>query len=274
MSSINHNILDEEEDENPFSDNFNFLLPKEYSQENFPPLFKSDNEYSESPLNSTNYLSKKNNSDSNSLDELSEKQVKTEHPIFQTEKNADIIKKGIEFKLLMNRLSAKKSRQKKKNYIKKLEEESANHKNEIFLQNLPKNSFDGINLPFFNHLRLIEQQEKEIKELGQKKTPETIKQYELLEKTAVRELLIKQINLLIPIRYRIFGEKNIKLVQLLNDDSFSIINTKIDENLIKINNFLDIVSKKRIKPVIKLKEIYTNLKKYVEMFQLIFNQNF
>ena len=265
--SIYSSIQDSINPNNPFSPK---LSPEE---DDDVLLSRSSNDYSDSLIGCTNSQSKKN-SDSESYDYFEGKQTKTEHPIFQTEKNNDLIQKGIEQKLLMNRLSAKKSRQKKKIYIKKLEEESANFKNQMYLNINGNNLSDGTNKNLLNHLRLIEHQEAEIREKGQKQSIATMKQYELLEKTALLEILVKQINLMIPLRFRIFGEKNIKLLKFLEDDSLSVINTKIDENISKISRYMKIVSKKRIKPVIKLQEIYYNLKNYVSMFQKMFSQNF
>ena len=257
-----------------FQTSINPFFQKLFIEEDEIPILPgASNDYSESLIKDTNSQSKKN-SDSDSYDDSVAKQIKTEHPIFHTEKNHDLIQKGIEQKLLMNRLSAKKSRQKKKIYIKKLEEESANFKNQMCLSINDNNLSDGKNKNFFNRLRLIENQENEIRTKGQKQSIDIMKQYELLEKTTIVEMLVKQINLLIPLRFRIFGEKNIKLLKFFEDDSLSVINTKIDENIEKINNYMEVVSKKRIKPVIKLLEIYNNLKNFVSMFQLMFSQNF
>ena len=276
MNSLQFNILDDNENDLSFlnyspSDFQTFKKPfirKLLTEEDDNPISSETNNNNESLINLTNSKTK-----TNSFGDFVDKQSNSERPIFKTEKNHDIIKKEIEQKLLINRLSAKKSRQKKKNYIRKLEEESANLKKQIYL-NKGDNLSDGINKNFFNRLRLIEHQEKEIREKGQKKSIDIMKQYELLEKTALIEILVKQINLYIPLKFRIYGEKNIKLLKLLQDDSLSMITTKIDENIEKINNYIEIVPKKRIIPLIKLKEIYNNIKKYVEIFKLMLSKNF
>ena len=54
-------------------------------------------------------------------------------------------------------------------------------------------------------------QEKEIKAQGQKKCANLMKQYESLQKTILKEMLIRQIHFLVPIKYQIYGEKFIKL---------------------------------------------------------------
>ena len=280
MNSLQFNLLDENENDFSFinyspSDSqasINPFLQKSFTEEDDFPISSGTNNDYESLINCTNSQSKKN-SDFDSFNDFIDKNSNNDNDIFKIETKNDLEKKRIEQKLLMNRLSAQKSRQKKKIYFKKLEEESANFKNQISLNNVG-NLSDGKNKNFFNHLRLIGLQEKEIREKGQKQCNDIMKQYELLEKTALVELLIKQINLFIPLRFRIFGERYMKLIKFNDDDSLSVISTKIDENLEKINNYMDVVSKERIKSVIKLHEIYNNFKKYVAIFQLMFSQNF
>ena len=274
MNSLQFNILEDNENDlsflnyspSDFQISKNPFTQKLFTEESDIPISSVANNDYESLINCTK-------SKSNSFDGFREKQPNFERPFFKTEKNNEIIKKENEKKLLMNRLNAKKSRRKKKIYIKKLEEESANLKNQICLNNVD-NLSDGANKNFFNHLRLIEQQENEIREKGQKKSIDIMKQYELLEKTILIKMLVKQINLFIPLRFRIYGERNFKLIKFNKDDSLSVLNTKIDENIIKINNYMEIVSKERIKSAIKLKEIFYNLKKYIEVFQLMISTNF
>ena len=277
--SSQFNLLDENENDFSFINfspsgsqtSINPFLPKLFNEKDDFSISSGANNYYESLINCT--ISKlKKNSNAEFFDDFEDKRSNSDQDIFKIEKK-DSTKKKIERKLLMNRLSVKKSRQKKKIYLKKLEEESANFKNKISLNNVG-NLSDGKNKNFFNHLRLIGLQEKEIREKGQKQCNDIMKQYELLEKTALVELLIKQINLFIPLRFRIFGERYMKLIKFNDDDSLSVISTKIDENLEKINNYMDVVSKERIKSVIKLHEIYNNFKKYVAMFQLMISQNF
>ena len=77
-----------------------------------------------------------------------------------------------------------------------------------------------------------------------------------------------------PLRYQIFGEKFIKLIQIYEDDSLSVIISKIDENVIKIKNYLNIVPKRRIKLVIKFHEIYKKIKNYADSYQQLFMESF
>ena len=220
----------------------------------------------------------------NSSDEISQSKTKNS-PIFQTDitRENDIPKK-FEDKLLMNRISARKSRLKKKQYIKCLEEETARLKNQIILNEKMGNNMNNLNIieyngneknkNFLNKMTLLEKQEKEVKNEGQKKSSNIMKQYEVLQKTLLREMLVKQIHYFIPLKYHIFGEKFIKLIQINEDDSLSVIISKIDDNIEKIKNYLNIVPKKRIQLVIKFHGIYKKIKSYVDNYQQLFTESF
>ena len=214
--------------------------------------------------------------------------VSNKNIVFKTEinKNNDSESK-FEYgdKLLMNRLSARKSRLKKKKYVKCLEEETARLKNEILLK---KNAIDisnNINLNlnkeekeknniFLNKFILMEQQEKEVKLKGQKNQADTMKQYESIQKTLLREMLVRQIHCFVPLRLQILGEKNIKLIEANEDDEMSVIINKINENIEKIKNYMNVVPKKRIKSIIKLHDIYKKIKNFVDGYQQLFAESF
>ena len=193
-------------------------------------------------------------------------------------KNNEKKNKNIEQKHLLNKISARKSRQKKKEYIKNLEEELFKLKNEKL--NKGKNAssiineFDKKNNNFFNNIILLEKHGKEIKKEGQKKKSNLMKEYEILQKNILKALLIKQINYLIPLKYQIYGEKKIKLIIISEDDSFSVILTKLDENLNKINNYMNKIKSVRINFVNKLYQQYKKLKAFVENYQQMFIDTF
>jgi hypothetical protein len=207
--------------------------------------------------------------------------------VFRTEVNNNEFETKFEYgdKLLMNRLSARKSRLKKKKYVKCLEEETARLKNEILLK---KNAIDiskklNLNLNnedkeknsiFFSKLILMEQQEKEVKLKGQKSQTDIMNQYENLQKTLLREMLIRQIHCFVPLRLKILGEKNIKLIEANEDDELSVIINKINENIDKIKNYMNAVPKNRIKSIIKLHEIYKKIKNFVDGYQQLFAESF
>ena len=121
---------------------------------------------------------------------------------------------------------------------------------------------------------LLEKQEKEVKKEGQKKKANVMKQHEVLQKVLLKEMLVKQINNFLPLKYQIFGEKFIKLIQIKEDDSLSVIISKINENTTKIKNYLSIIPKKRIKLVIKFHEIYKKLKNFVDSYQQLLMESF
>jgi len=214
--------------------------------------------------------------------------VSNKNIVFKTEinKNNDSESK-FEYgdKLLMNRLSARKSRLKKKKYVKCLEEETARLKNEILLK---KNAIDisnNINLNlnkeekeknniFLNKFILMEQQEKEVKLKGQKNQADTMRQYESIQKTLLREMLVRQIHCFVPLRLQILGEKSIKLIEANEDDEMSVIINKINENIEKIKNYMNVVPKKRIKSIIKLHDIYKKIKNFVDSYQQLFAESF
>ena len=125
-----------------------------------------------------------------------------------------------------------------------------------------------------NKLILMEQQEKEVKLKGQKNQSDIMKQYENLQKTLLREMLIRQINCFVPLRLKILGEKNIKLIEANEDDEISVIINKINENIDKIKNYMNVVPKKRIKSIIKLHEIYKKIKSFVDGYQQLFTESF
>ena len=220
----------------------------------------------------------------NSSDEISQNKTKNS-PIFQTDITPENdLPKKFEDKLLMNRISARKSRLKKKQYIKCLEEETARLKNQILLNEKVGNNMKNLNIDeyngnekntnFLNKMILLEKQEKEVKNEGQKKSSNIMKQYEVLQKTLLREMLVKQIHYFIPLRYHIFGEKFIKLTQISEDDSLNVIISKIDENIEKIKNYMNVVPKKRIQLVIKFYGIYKKIKSYVDNYQQLFTESF
>lgn len=298
-----------------FSNNFSFnifqkldIFEPEYQKEIFSqnefqekndylinPKFNLEKVIETSPLGTTEETPKsqsRNVTDFNSSTSEENSQNKTKNsPLFQIDSNNENeiqLHKRFEDKLLMNRISARKSRLKKKQYIKCLEEEAARLKNQMILnvkndinqnnniQNLNINLKDNNekNKIFLQKITLLDNQEREVKSIGQKKKSGVIKQYDVLRKAILSELLVKQIHLFIPLRYQIFGEKFIKLIQINEDDSLSVINTKIEENIIKIKDYMNIVPKKRIKLVIKFHEIYKRIKNYVDNYQQLFMESF
>ena len=224
------------------------------------------------------------NSDSSSLNKCNPTNSHSENSAKKTNVKKEFIpkdkkgKKNIEQKLLKNKISARKSRQKKKDYIRCLEEELVKLKNEIsFNKNIKSNlndEKDEINNKFFNKIIVFEKQKEDIYKEGQKKLPNLMKEAEASQKTILKELLIRQINYSIPLKFQIFGQKYIKLIPLSDDDSITTIISKINENLNKIKKYMENISKSRIKLVIKLYEMYKNIKCYIDYFNQLYSENF
>lgn len=184
-------------------------------------------------------------------------------------------KKNVEQKLLKNKISARKSRQKKKDYIRCLEEELVKLKNEIsFNKNIESDLKDEKNNKLFNKIIVFEKQKEDIYKEGQKKQTNLMRELEASQKIILKELLIRQINYSIPLKFQIFGKKYIKLIPLSDDDSITTIISKINENLNKIKKYMENISKSRIKLVIKLYEMYKNIKCYIECFNQLYSENF
>ena len=185
------------------------------------------------------------------------------------------IKKEKDIKRLnSNKISARKSRQKKKEYIKYLEEELVKLKDNPLNKKMDNiNENDDKNTKFFNNIILLEKQEKEIYKDGQKKKSKLMKEYIVLQKILLKEMLIRQINYFIPLKFQIFGKKYIKLISISEDDSISVIKGKLNDNLGKIENYIN-VSKGKIKFLYKYSEIYKKLINYIDNFQELFNENF
>lgn len=211
----------------------------------------------------------------NSQSEISAKNTKAKKDCISKDKKR---KKSIEQKLLKNKISARKSRQKKKDYIRCLEEELVKLKNEIsFNKNIKSNlnkENEETNNKFFNKIIVFEKQKENIYKEGQKKQTSLMRELEASQKIILKELLIKQINYSIPLKFQIFGKKYIKLIPLSDDDSITTIISKINENLSKIKKYMENISKSRIKLVIKLYEMYKNIKCYIECFNQLYAENF
>lgn len=211
----------------------------------------------------------------NSQSEISAKNTKAKKDCISKNKKR---KKSIEQKLLKNKISARKSRQKKKDYIRCLEEELVKLKNEIsFNKNIKSNlnkENEETNNKFFNKIIVFEKQKENIYKEGQKKQTSLMRELEASQKIILKELLIKQINYSIPLKFQIFGKKYIKLIPLSDDDSITTIISKINENLSKIKKYMENISKSRIKLVIKLYEMYKNIKCYIECFNQLYAENF
>ena len=186
--------------------------------------------------------------------------------------------KNSQHRLLMNKLSARKSRQKKKEYVKCLEEELVKLKNEISFNKKINNQFkDEIsqnNNKLFNNIINFEKQKEKIYKKGKNDQQKLMEELETSQKIILTKLLIRQINYFIPLKFQIFEKKYLKLIPLSDDDSISIIISKVNKNLDKIKTYMENISKGKIKLVSKFFEIYKNIKCFVEYSNRSFSENF
>lgn len=187
-------------------------------------------------------------------------------------------KKNSEKRLLSNKLSARKSRQKKKEYVKCLEEELVKLKNELSFNKKVKNQFkDEIsqnNNKLFNNIINFEKQKEKIYKKGKNDQQKLMEELEASQKIILTKLLIQQINYSIPLKFQILEKKYLKLIPLSDDDSISIIISKVNKNLDKIKTYMENISKGKIKLMCKFFEIYKSIKCFVESFYKSFSENF
>ena len=212
-------------------------------------------------------------------------------------------------KLIMNRESAKKSRLKKKKYIQNLEKEYVILKEELIraksninsnnndkfmnnlysnkiIENIMKNKSNSIdlNLNLNNKEKEIfdlKNQEKEIITKNLEKDKESVKIYVKKQKSVLEYLLVKQIDIMTPLRIKTFQNKFLKLENFDNGDNINIIKNKIESNLNTIIELYDIdennckknkICNKNTSMSYQLYDFYSNLKKYINQYDLIFNK--
>ena len=257
---------------------------------------------------------KKTNNNSNSLN-IDENNMKKQlfNTIHDQNINFEELKKK---KLIMNRESAKKSRLKKKKYVANLEKEFIILKEELIklkssqnlnnsdkfindlytnkvIENIFKNEKNNTNIDLNLNLN---NKEKEIFELKKEemnitsnnleKNPDTVKNYANKQKNVLEYLLVKQIDIMTPIKIKNFQNKFLKLETFEIDDNINVIKNKIEKNINtiielydiddnncrnKINNNNIIINKKNSMSY-QLYDFYNNLKAYVDQYYMLFNK--
>ena len=191
-------------------------------------------------------------------------------------------------KLLMNRLSAKKSRLKKKVYIKYLEDELEKMKNEIE----KKRNFEKFYLPGVSKQengKTLENLSNDVQRYDilikkehlfyekSKNDNESINDYVNLLKKLLHDILIKIIDVSMPIKCKIFQHKFLKLQKFENEDSINIIINKINCNIDMLKELYDfdkqlIIKKNKSESIAQQLFIYyNNLKDYVISFKTIYD---
>ena len=210
---------------------------------------------------------------------------------------------------MKNKLSARKSRLKKKLYVEKLEKEyilvkkeleeikqkiSLNTNNNNFISvnekenNLNNNknicesciNIDGLKIE--ENLILSEKN-------NEKNNINSINSFTAKQRIILEQLLIKQIQVMMPIKIKMFQNKYLKLSVINKDDNINIIKNKIEENLQALEELYDVdniknednggikIKKYQYNGGVKNKSMaqqiynfYNNLKNYVNEFEKIY----
>ena len=191
-------------------------------------------------------------------------------------------------KLLMNRLSAKKSRLKKKVYIKCLEDELEKMKNEVEQKrNFEKFYLSGISgqengkgieiiSSDVQRYNILIKQENNLLEKS-KNDSDSMNEYINLQKKLLHDSLIKIIDVSMPIKCKIFQHKFLKLQKFENEDSINVIINKINCNIDILKELYDfdkqlIIKKNKSESIAQQLFIYyNNLKDYVISFKTIYD---
>jgi hypothetical protein len=131
-----------------------------------------------------------------------------------------------QIRLLKNRVSARKCRQKKKSYINNLEAQIKGLKEEV-------EKHKQINKKEKNLEILIHQLESKEKELGtgnKKKQENCKKEYESIQRSVLSELFKKLICNIMPIDFKLFAQKFLKLNEIEAKDNLDNIIQKLNDN--------------------------------------------
>ena len=208
---------------------------------------------------------------------------------------------------IKNKISARKSRLKKKLYVEQLEKEYILVKKELseikqkigmngdniisleetddIINTKHKNIYDNT----INIERLKEEENLIINEKNnEKKNINKINSFTAKQRLILEQLLLNQIEIMMPIKVKIFQNKYLKLLSIDKDDNISVIKNKIKENLKAIEEVYDVNSFKGednggskiqqyqhdcIKNKSMAHQIYNfyyNLKNYVNEFEKIY----
>ncbi len=276
IKNTNNNI---NVNEKSFQEDFFFKPEQNYLDEYFGNENKSNTSFSLYKYNNSNDYHNYNTMKTSRKSSYENIQIKNEYKlnnpikIQKINENNQLIninfEKEREEKLLKNRLSARKCRQKKKKYITNLEEQVKIYKEEIEhfkKENEKKNHIE-------NYFNILEKNEKEIENCTNKKKIDSMKnEYIENQKILLNNLFIKQIKVMMPIECKIFQNKFIKVLLFQDDDSPDIILKKTIDNLKKLNELYDFKNKNSLnisgkeEVAFKLYLFYEMLQKYCELF--------
>ena len=201
-------------------------------------------------------------------------------PLFEIYSNLNDFQK--QKKLLMNRISAKKSRLKRKKYISLLEDELKKNKNileekkqleNLYLKETSKkeNIINKVSNAA-NTLDILLKKEKEIKNNKNNLINENkIKEYCHLQFEFMKKMFIAKLELLMPLKCKLFAKKYLKLENFEDDDNLNIVLNKVKNNLIilkELYNFekKDLEENKKSKDI-QLYRFFINIKKIILLIQ-------
>ena len=133
-------------------------------------------------------------------------------------------------------MSAKKCREKKKDYLNNLEDQVEKYKKII---NQYENIFQK-NQSFENVLNQLNEKENYLylNDIPDSKVEEIKKEYKNQQIWLQNKLLNKLIRIMIPLEYKIFYQKFLKLDIIEENDDIKIMKSKINNNISMYNIFL------------------------------------
>lgn len=285
VTSINKSLL-----QTPISDRFSFnnIINSKIKGINYSAIQGKSAEHYNFKNNDSNLNINKNYEEENSL--LNKKKCST----IQSENFIEDLKKK---KLIMNRESAKKSRLKKKKYVENLEKEYIILKEELIrlksCQNINgngkcnkgsnNNSNDKDEVNNGNLINDFKKEQFHIISNNLEKNPDLVITFINKQKKLLQYLLVKQIDIMTPIKIKVFQNKFLKLQTFHEDDSIEVIKNKIKINLNTIIELYDIndednnnksinICNKKKSMAYHIYNYYNNLKEYVNQYDFIYNK--
>jgi len=254
--SLNSSIEDNNNKKTPLKTNINNMPNSDIAF-----LFNSKNDSNNHIL-----LNKNNNkSDKTKEEKIENKIVKKRSKIlFNSFMPNTVSEAKKQSQKIKNKISARKSRLKKKLYIEELEKQYDLVKNElyeikqelgIFENNVihlnengkivTKNKIKNKFINGFSNYFKIEELKHEENEIINEKIKESnninkIYSFTSKQKIFLEQLLVSQIEIMMPIKVKIFRNKYLKLLTINKDDSISVIKNKIEENLKSIEEVYNV----------------------------------
>ena len=257
--------------------------------------------------NNINNKIKTNNNINIKINEDNKKDKKEKKILFNSFMPTTVTEVQKQKQKIKNKISARKSRLKKKLYVEQLEKEYILVKKELseikqkigmngdniisleetddIINTKHKNIYDNT----INIERLKEEENLIINEKNnEKKNINKINSFTAKQRLILEQLLLNQIEIMMPIKVKIFQNIYLKLLSIDKDDNISVIKNKIKENLKAIEEVYDVNSFKGednggskiqqyqhdcIKNKSMAHQIYNfyyNLKNYVNEFEKIY----